>query len=806
MTPASFNRRGFISASRLNGLNPYAHTRSKDGVLADENTWETITEHMEQVSSRTERFADVLGLGFAGRILGLLHDLGKFDPTFYQRIRGLLMGSFDHAAKGGSLADITAMGFFTQIILGHHRYIPDNFEIDKKTGGESGTDYRIRMAKSHKCDPTAIPSDADIKKAFLIVRSFIQAAIDTSYGDPTVRKRFEPLFFFGLQKFLYSCLVDADYLGTENFYQETEREKRHDSLNVILEKFLGYHERFIQKKKTGKITWLNAMRNDIWDSAVACGGMAGTAFTMTGPTGSGKTLAYIVMALMKAIRDKKNRVIIVLPYCSIISQVCDILRKAVGEKNVLEHHSGYDLNEQIMASSRYKQYKGRKPGWKKLKGLREDIEDLTRKSFENWDAPIVVTTREQFDESFFCRYPGRSRRIHNMANSVIVFDEVQTTPKCLTIPFVGELHVLRYLYNSTLILSTATQPAYGRKPERLWGLDGVIEVVAKAKEYFKQASKRVRFKQLGTLSVGALADKLGKHHQVLCVVNTRENSKLVSEALTERKIPHLHMNTLVHKRRVRAIIKEVRRRLDNNERIVLITTQIVEAGVDLDFPIGYTERCPLDSKLQRAGRVNRNAKAGVVGDMFEFSLSDGAYNRGYMTANSITEAALYQCNDYDVRNLDTVDFYYEGLLFDKGNDLDSKGIVVAHPNPGKGVGAAEIVSSSMDGKSPVLRLKYSLFDTFKYVADRVSIAIPINKKSEETLDVVQDLIARGFRPGRKLVSRLQDYMVSIYENEFEDLLAEGVLEESYGFYILRDMSWYDKKLGLMVWNLTCHTK
>jgi CRISPR-associated endonuclease/helicase Cas3 len=792
----------FEERAKKLGLNRYSRPRTDSaGMKLPESTWELLPDHIDQVATRSDRILGILGLGLAGSVIGRMHDLAKSDPRFYARLYGTVE-SFDHAALGGRLADIPSTGWFPQIILGHHRSIPDNKEQDGM--GIMGADERMVAAALHRYDPTLVPTDTEIRKAAKEVQTYVRMALYSSFPDDVSRKRFESMLVFGMQKLIYSSLVDADYLGTEHFFRG-EREKKYDPLSVIVDKLIAYRDQYAAKSSRAAKPYMINMRNDLWKSAVACGDMDGDLFTMTGPTGSGKTFAYMVLALKKAIRDGQDRVIVVLPFCAIISQVCDMLRSAIGEKNVLEHHSGYDLDEMVRSSKKYQRARSRTSSRNHLRVVRSDIEERIRESFENWDAPVIVTTREQFDESFFCRYPGRSRRIHNMANSVIVFDEVQTTPRALTAPFIGELHVLRSLYRSTLILSTATQPAYGRKPERLWGLSGAKEVVANAKRYFHEASQRVRMSPLGDIAVMDLALRIAKEHQAMCVCNTRKNSDLVSQALTRLGIRHILMNALIHKRQIRRMIREVRRRLDRDEHIILVTTQIVEAGVDLDFPNGYSEACPLDSRLQRAGRVNRHGNR-PQGVMHVFTLADGNRNRGYDRANCVTESVISDCGDYSVEKLTTMDEYYRRLLREEKDNLDIHGIVPMTPNLLEGRGGLEVAMAPADRSRRVLRTKFSLYDKFKYIGGRVSIAIPVDRRCQKALSLIQDRILKGWRPGRKLLSILQDYVVSVYTHEFKELDNCADLEESHGFWILRDMSWYDKKRGLLIWNLPCYNK
>ena len=773
----------------MHGLNKFARTKKYNGVLLPTSFWELIPDHLEGVAARTERFASVLGMGAIGRILGLFHDLGKFDPRFYERIATPAAPSFDHAAMGGRMADLGTRGLFTQVVLGHHRYVPEDEEPCNASGHLNGTRDRLTAAAGHVCDQASIPSNAETEAACAVVYERVRLALESAFADPEARRRFEPMFFFGVQKFLYSCLVDADYLDTEKFHRGTEREKGSESLDVIRGRLMRYQGELAAAGSGTAKRWMVDMRNDLWSSALECAAGPGDLFTITSPTGSGKTLAYMALALDKAVREGKDRVIVVLPYCSIITQVCEMLRRAVGSKNVLEHHSGYDLEEQTRRD-------------KRLGGGFGGEEKRIREAFENWDAPVVVTTRVQFDESFFCRYPGRSRRVHNMANSVVVFDEVQATPRDKTLPFVGELHVLRSLFRSTLILSTATQPAYGYGRERSWGLAGAIEVVREPGKYFNLASQRVVPKDLGMISSRRLAERLAVCRQVLCVVNTRENAGIVSGELTRMGVKHVHLSTLIHKRRVRWVLRKVKGMLARGEEVRLVTTPIVEAGVDLDFPEGYSERCPLDSRYQRMGRVNRHGNRPQE-TMWIFDLSDGNRNRGYSRGNSDTESAMYACGDFKMESLETMVLYYERFLKERGRELDGEGMV---PSPKRtGVSGCRVVTSPVDGKTKVGRTSFELYDRFKYIGGRVSVVVPLSARCRKALDEVRDSLGKGLYPAKRLMSVVQDYMVSIYEYEFDELVAKADMEELNGFWVLRDLSWYDEGgVGLMVWDLPCH--
>lgn len=777
-------------------MNKYAHTKKIDKVVLPEKYWEPIPDHLNLVNSHATTFAKVIGLDLPAKVLSLLHDIGKYDDIFYDRLNEKPGVSFDHAALGARLVDVDSKGLLTQLILGHHGYLPD-YRIKPE---DQDMENRIDLAKSHQYDHSIVPSAHDIQNSSTLISNTLVNALKSAFSDKNRIYQFQSLFLFGIQKFLFSCLVDADYLSTEQFCQGKIRTHRYESMQTLANKFFAYRSNLITNSKPVP-QWIKDMRNDVWNDSLSAANTNDNLYTLTAPTGSGKTFAFLGMAFNKALKEKKDRIIIVLPYCAIITQICEILKNAIGEHNFLEHHSGFDLEEKARQSDSYKQAKNRTNSRKALNSIKHDYENEFWDNSENWDVPIVVTTREQFDESFFSRYPGRSRKIHNMANSVIIFDEVQFTPREWTIPFVGELHVLREIYKSVLVLSTATQPAYASTALKTWGLCGAKEISTNAAKHYQIASQRVAISASKPLTVECLVDEIVQHKQVICVLNTRKNSCVVSEELTRRGVKHILLNTLQCRRHVRASIRAAQRRLKNGHRLILITTQIVEAGVDIDFPEGYSEDAPMDSLLQRAGRINRNGIRPIC-PMTRFTLVGGNSNRGYSTGISTTDTVVAITGDTGLSSLSTISQYYDSMLKNetKLNDIN---VAIQTPNVSTGRGGLKVQRSVVDGLSKVARTEFSEFDKYNYIGNRISIIIPIDKKSKKTVEKLKILFYSGKKRNKRLTKQLREYTISVYQKEAEELMMNMAVEEIYNDWVLTDLSYYNKKTGLQLSGLNC---
>jgi CRISPR-associated helicase Cas3/CRISPR-associated endonuclease Cas3-HD len=778
------------------GLNPYSRpAHLENGLLAPRERWEVMPEHLGAVAALAKAFGDKIGLGDICEVAGGGHDTGKFDLQMLGRFLGRVE-SFDHPALGAALLDAATEGILTQPILGHHRYIPDETEED----ASECVSARLEKAATHRHSIELIPFLDRAAEAARTAKSVLKAALRSEFPNAADQERFFPMFFFAMQKFINSALVDADCLSAERFHKGHGRRNRFPPMSVLLDRLVRFQARVAAAGAATAEPWLVEMRNDVWASAISAARLEASLYFLTAPTGSAKTLAYVVLAMMKAVSLGLDRVIIVLPYCAVTSQVSDVLRAAIGRGNVIEHHTGYDPKERVKSFRSYRQILANTPrNTSALHKESSSLQEEMRQTFENWDAPVIVTTREQFDESFFCRLPGRSRKVHNMARSAIVFDEIQAGNRDLTIPFVGMLHVLRSLYRSVVICSTATQPSYHKSDDRQWGLEGGVDVVARHREYFAIASRRTSMTRIGRKSSREVAEMVAEHRQVMCVLNTRLNAVLVSTQLERMGVPHILLYSLRCKRERNRVVRLVARCLAAGIPIRLVTTQAVEAGTDFDFPVGYSEDAPLDSLDQRRGRVNRHGRRGTS-QFYVFTLCDGNSNPSYVAGLASTETVLSSTGDFNVVDVGTMDAYYARMLRSE-KPLDKHRIVPDRHMSMSGRGGLFRSKSKYPptAGANVYRTRFASYDEFKYIGGKCSVVIPTNAECRRAIADMDAAMASGKKPARKTLATLSGYVVSIYENELDDLARKTILENHNGFFVLRDVAgFYNAKRGLLI--------
>lgn len=479
-------------------------------------------------------------------------------------------------------------------------------------------------------------------------------------------------------------------------------------------------------------------------------------YSLTVPTGGGKTLSSLVWAIKHAIKNGQKRVIIAIPYTSIIVQTASILRSIFGEENVLEHHSCVDP-EQI-----------------KDERLKEKMKLAT----ENWDYPIIVTTNVQLFESMFCNKPSACRKLHNIVNSVIILDEVQTLPMDYLQPIVDSLKTYNKLFNVSFLFTTASQPVLsglieGCNPKAAFnGIDHITEIIP---DDFKLHEKLRRVK----LSINdegknydEVAEMLSQHKRVLCIVNTRRDAKEIYQRLSQEGVT-LHLSKMMCPDHISETIKAIKTALkdDKNEIIRVVSTQLIEAGVDLDFPVVFRQEAGLDSILQAAGRCNREGRCGLS-TTYVFSLSkEHSLPKGdIQAANS---ARLNLGNDHDWFAPETMTSFFKQLYCRK-ESFDKKDIrhYLYYPtnNLNFQTAAKEFQLIEDDGVNVVVCWKNSI-------------------------DIVQQLLVNG--PSYMLMKKLSKFMVNINRTDFKALVDMGVVsEKKEGLFVVDYKQQYDEHIGL----------
>lgn len=667
----------------------FAHSGNCQGSGA----FQPLEDHLLNTARQAADFAEAWGCADIGWIAGLLHDLGKMSDRFQNYLRGIGTSGGDH--KGLGVRQTATLGCpLSFVIAGHHGGLPDL--------------PTIKQALRDTDDPATLEMIKDLLAT-------LDQHLPAHYPD-YVQTRAEEAELF--TRILFSALVDADFLDTENHFNPDLRGIRQDtvSLDGLWERFAGNYE---QSFECVEETPLNLTRRNIYERCLEKAQEPQGAFSLTVPTGGGKTLASMGFALSHAKLHDLRRIIIVIPYTSIIEQTADVYRNILGEKAILEHHSALD--------------------WSESGDERQGRWELMA---ENWDAPIIVTTSVQFFESLFANSPSRCRKLHNIARSVVIIDEVQTLPVGLLKPSFSVLSSLVSHYGVTCLLTTATQPTYSRFT------DMPIREIMPDPAALAQELRRVRYERpTPALSWAEAASMMAVAGQAMAVVNTRKDAQALFVELPEEGRVHLSTNLCAAHRR--QVLAEVRRRLEAGEPCLLATTQLVEAGVDLDFPLVLRAMGPMERIVQAAGRCNREGKQ-QEGRVIVFVPAEGGMPPGsYRAATDTTAALLTADPDLDLNDPVAHELYFSRLY--QAVDLDAKRV--------------ENLRQRLDFPA--------VAEAYKFIPeDTVAVAVPWGE-CEALLNAIQ---AAG-HVTRNDLRRLQPYFVNLQKHDHERAKKAGLVKE-----------------------------
>ena len=746
----------------------YAHSAP-----GDRQRWQRLSVHLENTAERAGRFLDAAGLAEWGRVAGLLHDIGKYADRFQDRLEGSPR-RFDHAAPGASLA-IDRYGprsgkMLAFCVAGHHAGLANGVNGERITALEERLRGAVSMPDSIWKQEIALPATLVPPRIKLRSKHGEQGqrgAHPDRDGDGADTAGFCAAF---LIRMVFSALVDADYLDTEAYYAKLEgalpERGKHSDL-AELSRRLDAHLNDLQENAPR--TDVNDLRADVLDHVRQNAAKPQGVFSLTVPTGGGKTLASLAFALDHAIRHGLDRVIYVIPYMSVIEQTASIFRSALrcGD-SVVEHHSTFD-EDRI--------------------GNRES-ECKLRLAMENWDAPIIVTTAVQFFESLFGNRPSRCRKLHNIANSVVILDEAQTLPLKHLRPCVAALDELARNWRTSVVLCTATQPALRKADEFTGGFENVRELAPTPPRLY-ETLKRTRMRHRGRMEDPELANRLRKSVQVLCIVNTRRHARELYQRLADAE-GACHLSTLMCASHRRERLDAVRRRLKEGEPVRLIATSLVEAGVDLDFPVVWRAEAGLESIIQAAGRCNREGRA-PKGDVFVFEPATGEGRKQPPEIAQFADAArrvMRRHPNDDSMSLDAVRAYFRELYWSKGDAaLDGSRILQK---------CAER-RSSLDFPFESIAREFRLIDDAQ-----APIIVPRRGRggNDDTAErLLRDLEEHVARPGR-IARQLQPYVVQVPLAIRDALLAEGAVrtvpeaDSGRQFVVLANLDLYDEQVGL----------
>jgi CRISPR-associated endonuclease/helicase Cas3 len=701
--------------------------------ITDNKKEQSVKEHLVGVAEICRKFGSVNDFGELAYLCGILHDIGKYSEKFQQHIHGNFQ-RVDHSTAGAkTISQLLPCGpYLAYCVAGHHSGLP-NGGTQAAPAGDSTLQGRLKKA----VEPyDTFKSELNLSK-LTVPRGFPITLLDNQGFS----------FSFAI-RMLYSILVDADFLDTEHFMSNGIIER--DGYLSITE--LGeLLNRKLQEFQNPTLE-LNQKRSEILNQCIEKANQSRNLFTLTVPTGAGKTFASLAFALQHAKRNEMTRIIYVIPYTSIIEQNAREFKKVLGDANVLEHHSNFDYKEESDS----------------------DVNQRQRLACENWNSPVVVTTNVQFFESLFASHSSRCRKLHNISNSVIIFDEAQMLPTQYLKPCVYAIAELVKNYKCTAVLCSATQPALqGLFPKNIDATEIIDET-----DHFYNFFKRTEIVRRGQLTNEMLTEEINKQNQVLCIVNTKKHAQDLFGLLTGEGT--FHLSALMCPKHRTEKIELIKQRLARGESCKVISTQIIEAGVDVDFPVLYRSMAGLDELIQAAGRCNREGKLPALGQVHVFEPEEDYCRRMPAVLKrpiSITESIMR--NYQDIISPQAIKAFFSELYESEGNNgLDVKNIMKTLQDIPK--------TESIPFKE--IEEEFHLIEK-----NTKTIIIPYDKYSE---DLIHKL--KFIENPKGILRSLQPYTVSVYENQYATLLKSHAIQPVFDevFVLLDVKSMYSDNIGL----------
>ena len=689
----------------------YAHSRNDSGRR------QGLEDHIRAVAALAEEFTFDFDAGPLGRFLGLCHNIGKYDPAWQAYLLASEAGTIkrgrgpDHKGAGAQLAS-AQLSLAALLIQGHHGGLRGQKDVKqwlKERSADPATGEAIRLAKQ------ALP---ELSVAHRL------SVPDAIRRDPRSTEIFLRMAF--------SALVDADYLDTEAHLKGQNARSRGSTATMqdLWERFESHHASMPRRDDA-----VSAVRTDVYDACIAAATQPSGLFRLAVPTGGGKTLSAMAFALRHALQHDMRRVIVAVPFISITDQTARAYRGVFDEgengakdnRVILEHHSGASVDDS-----------GPIGRWARL-------------AAENWDAPIVVTTTVQLFESIFAKSTSRCRKNHRLARSIIILDEAQALPPHLLLPILDALKQLCAHYGATVVLSTATQPAFDAIPA--FSATPATDIVPDSARLF-EALCRVDYEWQVDAPVPwtDIAREMRAAGSALAILNTKRDALAMLDELDDPDA--LHLSTLLCGAHRGYVIDEVKRRLKGGMPCLLVSTQVVEAGVDVDFPLVMRALGPLDSIIQAAGRCNREGLLPGKGRVVVFASDGDHMPKGYYTVATGETRALLGAGGLDPDDPAAARTYFERLFATL--NLDKKDIQTLR----KGLDYPEVA------------------ERFKMIDDETESVVITTYGTEEEREEVRDKLERLRRQdpdARRLLRQLQPYMVAVRTREAEAYKREGVI-------------------------------
>jgi CRISPR-associated endonuclease/helicase Cas3 len=752
-------------------MNFYAHTAARaDGTSdPDPTNWQALYTgdamrpgHLDAVADLAAKFAEAFHAADWARLAGLWHDLGKYSVEFQARLRAAggadahleerpeIAKRVNHSTAGAthavSLQDPISGPILAYLIAGHHAGLPDGDTAERSS-------LAVRMSEPiptwRPHAPTELLSPQVLRPPVWLRPS----------SDATESFGFRVAFF---ARMLFSALVDADFLDTESFMNAPQAAMRRTiwpdmaTLETCLE---AYYAQKFGPADTEVKRWREVVRA----SCLARAGDKPGIFSLTVPTGGGKTLASLAFALRHAKQHGLTRIIYVVPFTSIIEQNADVFRAVfspLGDDIVVEHHSNLDPDDASMTAT-------------------------ARLACENWDAPVIVTTSVQFYESLFAARTSRCRKLHHIARSVVILDEAQALPVRLLHPCIAALRELAAGYGASVVLCTATQPAVIVRDNFPIGLPEPRQIVTQP-ERIHQALRRTQVIPLSKRTDAELVSRLKQHPQALCIVNTRTHARTLFEQLGQ-DCTNLHLSALMVAAHRSELIATIRDRLENRVPCRVISTQLVEAGVDLDFPVVYRALAGIDSIAQAAGRCNREGKLGELGRVFVFEPEKPAPPELQLAAK--TAAEILRLHADEPLSLNAIEQFFRLYFWKRTDEWDAEKVMECFPLPPN------------DPRLLRFRTAAERFRLIKQVYEPIVVAPSWDTRATALVEELHRTNAIGAPPPAMIHRRLQRYTVQVPPHVLIRHLGNAVVKLHDQFnVVVHPAQHYSRTLGLTLDN------
>lgn len=704
---------------------------------------QTIKEHSDNTAKLCEQYI-IPELGNIGYVLGKTHDIGKYQQGFQDKMDGKPI-RIEHSICGASVVREAYMdnpiGLMMQYcIAGHHSGLPD--------GGTANDDENMstlygrlkRKTEDYSAYKTELElpdTDWQAEVKFLI-RDCRQDDLNLIVDK-----------FAFLTRYCFSCLVDADSEDTAHFCQEPPYlEEMTSNFAACLNKVNNRLQTFIVQTELQKAR--SVLQKQVFEKIHK----EAEIFLMNMPTGSGKTLCSVKFALEKAIRDKKRRIIYVIPFNSIIGQTVKVFQNIFGEDvQILRHQSTYSYEEE---------------------GKGEDYKLIVKHATENWSADFIVTTMVQFFESLYSNKRGKLRKLHNMADSILIFDEAHLMPvKFLQPCLQGVAFITKYL-NSEAIFLTATMPDFSKliKEYALPGskIENLIDDVSAFTKF-----KKCKYEYIGSIGMEELLRKSKLSASSLIVVNKKKTAQELMRLCTGKKY---HLSKYLTSYDIERILQDIHEDLEDlerkypglrnvppEERITIISTSLIEAGVDLDVETVFRQMTGLDSILQAGGRCNREGKRENA-RTYIFELGGEGLNQ----KENLTKGLLEKYED--ISDLKCIEEYYNRLYAMEREEIEMQSIHNDYQN--------------------IRSIGFKTYAEKFRMIDSAGISLVVCR-DEESRKLVNELRYTGVVNERKL----QKYTCSISASEWNDLLKQKAIDDfGTGIYCLTNLDYYDVNLGI----------